>query len=217
MRAIFAHFFSWVFLPLLMPVYGLYLTLFLESQQKVLRELGMYELPVDLKWQLFYIFTIFSALLPGISFVALHKKNIITTIDMENQRERNIPLLVMFAHCLVLFAIFLYKAPDNVLPKYFYALPLSGGIVTACFMYINRWIKISMHAGGTGILVGYLIAFILEHNLFPFWLLIAAVAASGLTISSRLYLNKHRPIEVYTGWSLALLITFLCNFFYPVG
>ena len=141
MRAIFAHFFSWVFLPLLMPVYGLYLTLFLESQQKVLRELGMYELPVDLKWQLFYIFTIFSALLPGISFVALHKKNIITTIDMENQRERNIPLLVMFAHCLVLFAIFLYKAPDNVLPKYFYALPLSGGIVTACFMYINRWIK----------------------------------------------------------------------------
>ncbi len=82
MRAIFAHFFSWVFLPLLMPVYGLYLTLFLESQQKVLRELGMFELPVDLKWQLFYIFTIFSALLPGISCVALHKKKSITPIDM---------------------------------------------------------------------------------------------------------------------------------------
>ena len=217
MRAIFAHFFSWVFLPLLMPVYGLYFTLFLQSQQKVLNELGMFDLPHELKWQLFTIFTIFSALLPGLSFVALHKKNIISTIDMENQRERNIPLLVMFAYCIVLFGLFIYKAPNNVLPKYFYALPLSGAIVTASFMFINRWIKISMHAGGTGILVGYFIAFILEHNLFPFWLLIAAVAASGLTISSRLYLNKHRPIEVYCGWSLALLITFLCNFFYPVG
>jgi len=217
MRAIFAHFFSWVFLPLLMPVYGLYLTLFTESQQKVIDELGMYDLPESLKWQLFIIFSIFSALLPGISFVALHKKQIITTIDMENQRERNIPLLVMFSYCMVLFTIFLIKAPNNILPKYFYALPLSGALVTASFMYINRWIKISMHAGGTGILVGYFIAFIAAHNLFPFWFLIAAVIASGLTISSRLYLNKHRPIEVYTGWSLALLITFICNYFYPAG
>jgi hypothetical protein len=45
----------------------------------------MFELPVDLKWQLFYIFTIFSALLPGISFVALHKKKIISTILITNR------------------------------------------------------------------------------------------------------------------------------------
>jgi len=217
MRAIFAHIISWVFLPLLMPVYGLYLTLFIVSQQKVLNELGMFDLPENLKWQLFYIFAIFSALLPGISFVALHKLKIISTIDMENQRERNIPLLVMFSYCMVLFTIFLIKAPDNILPKYFYALPLSGALVTASFMYINRWIKISMHAGGAGILVGYLITFLLEHNLFPFWLLIAAVFASGLTISARLYLNKHSPIEVYCGWTLALIVTLMCNYFYPVG
>jgi len=118
---------------------------------------------------------------------------------------------------MVLFTIFLIKAPDNILPKYFYALPLSGALVTASFMYINRWIKISMHAGGAGILVGYLITFLLEHNLFPFWLLIAAVFASGLTISARLYLNKHSPIEVYCGWTLALIVTLMCNLFYPVG
>jgi membrane-associated phospholipid phosphatase len=134
---------------------------------------------------------------------------------MENQRERNIPLMIMFAYCLVLYLMFVFKAPNNILPKYFYALPLSGAVVTGSFMVINRWIKISMHAGGAGILVGYLIAFAKHQAQFEFWIILAAVLASGVTIASRLYLNKHRPIEVYTGWSLAVLITFLCNDLYP--
>ena len=171
----------------------------------------MYLLNPELKKQLLYLFFIFSALAPGISFFALHKRQIITTIDMENQRERNIPLMIMFAYCLVLYLMFVFKAPNNVLPKYFYALPLSGAIVTGSFMFINRWIKISMHAGGAGILVGYLLAFAKAQAQFEFWIILAAILASGVTIASRLYLNKHRPIEVYTGWSLAVFITFLCT------
>jgi hypothetical protein len=154
-------------------------------------------------------------LAPGISFFALHKRKIITTIDMENQKERNIPLVIMFAYCLILFLMFIFKAPNHVLPKYFYALPLSGAIVTGSFMFINRWIKISMHAGGSGILVGYLVAFAKQQAQFEFWIIIFAILASGVTIASRLYLNKHRPIEVYTGWLLATLITFLSVNYYP--
>ena len=37
---------------------------------------------------------------------------------------------------------------------------------------------------------------------------------SGLTIAARLYLNKHRPVEVYTGWTLAVLITFFTHYIY---
>jgi membrane-associated phospholipid phosphatase len=215
MKSILSHFFSWIFLPLLMPTYGLLLTLYIPSQQIQLDKDALYLLNPELKKQLLYLFFTFSALAPGISFFALHKRQIITTIDMENQKERNIPLFIMFAYCLVLYLMFVFKAPNNVLPKYFYALPLSGALVTGSFMLINRWIKISMHAGGAGILVGYLLAFAKQQTQFEFWIIITAILASGVTIASRLYLNKHRPIEVYTGWILATFITYLCIHFYP--
>ena len=215
MKSILSHFFSWIFLPLLMPTYGLLLTLYIPSQQIQLDKDALYLLNPELKKQLLYLFFTFSALAPGISFFALHKRQIITTIDMENQKERNIPLLIMFAYCLVLYLMFVFKAPNNVLPKYFYALPLSGALVTGSFMLINRWIKISMHAGGAGILVGYLLAFAKQQAQFEFWIIITAVLASGVTIASRRYLTKPRPIEVYTGWILATFITYLCIHFYP--
>jgi hypothetical protein len=167
-----------------------------------------------MKTRLVLLFFLFSAVAPGLSFLALHQKKVISTIDIENQRERNIPLLVMMAYSLVLFLLFFVKAPDAALPIAFYALPLSGFIVTSVFMGINRWIKISLHAGGAGILVGFLFAFYLEQQTFASWILPMAVIASGLTISARLFLNKHRPIEVYTGWTLAVLITFFTHYFY---
>ena len=210
-----SHILSWVFLPLLMPVYGLLISLYWEAEAIRSSASTMYNLPSVIKSQLFWMFFIFSCAAPGISFVMLHQRKIISTIDMENARERNVPLLIMFAYCIILFLLFLYKAPNNLLPKYFYALPLSGALVTALFMFINRWIKISMHAGGGGILCGYLISFFLVHTNAPLLLISLAFLASGLTISARLFLNKHLPIEVYSGWLLAFATTFFCNWFYP--
>ncbi len=212
-----AHIFSWLFLPLLMPFYGLFLSLFLPSQELSLSGNGMYQIPTEIKVQLLLIFFLFSAFAPGISFFTLHKRKIISTIDIENSKERNIPLLIMFAYCIILFILFIYKAPNNILPKYFYALPLAGAIVTAVFMIINRWIKISLHAGGAGILVGYLFTFYMGNSNFPLFVMILAIIASGLTLFARLYLNRHNAIEVYSGWLLALVITIFSIYYYPIS
>jgi membrane-associated phospholipid phosphatase len=120
----------------------------------------------------------------------------------------------MMAYSLVLFLLFFIKAPDGIIPVGFYALPLSGFILTAVFMGINRWIKISLHAGGAGILVGYLLAYFVEQQQFELWILPVAIIASGLTIAARLYLDKHRPIEVYSGWVLGVFLTFFTHYFY---
>jgi hypothetical protein len=214
MKRILAHFFSWIFLPLFMPTYGILLTMYVTSIPKDFSHASMFFMAPEMKTRLLLLFFLFSAAAPGLSFLALHQKKVISTIDIENQRERNIPLLVMMAYSLVLFLLFFVKAPESVLPIAFYALPLSGLLVTSSFMAINKWIKISLHAGGAGILVGFLFAFYLEQQQFNPWILPAAIFASGLTISSRLYLNKHRPIEVYTGWILAVIITFCTHVIY---
>lgn len=213
-----SHILSWVFLPLFMPVYGLLIAMYVPSNQDYLfNDDSLYFLTDPAKTAILYMFIIFSVIAPGLSFVILHKRNIISTIDMENQRERNIPMFLMLAYCLVLYFLFILKAQDNILPKYIYALPLSGVFVTVVFTFINKWIKISLHAGGAGILTGFIFCYSFEQIEFRFWTLLFVILASGLTISARLFLNKHTQTEVYTGWGLAVLMTFLVNFLYPMG
>lgn len=200
-----------------MPIYGLILAMYIPSEPKITYYFeSLYYFPSEAKSAILYMFFIFSALAPGLSFYLLRKRNVISTIDMENQQERNIPMFIMLAYCLLLYLLFKFKFQDGQLPKYIYALPLAGVFVTVIFTFINRWIKISLHGGGAGILTGFLFAYALDQLYFNFTMLIFAVIASGLTIAARLYLNKHTPREVYTGWSLAVLITFLVNYLYPV-
>jgi len=215
---LFSEIISWIFLPLFMPVYGLMLAMYVPSNEDyILNEDSLYFLTDVAKQAILYMFFIFSVLAPGLSFLLLLKKKIITTIDMENQRERNIPMILMLSYCLVLYFLFIIKAQNNVLPKYVYALPLSGVFVTVTYTFINRWIKISLHAGGAGILTGFLLAYASAQVEFEYWILIAAILASGITLTARLYLKKHTQFEVYTGWSLAVLLTFLVNTLYPIS
>lgn len=213
---ILAEVLSWVFLPLLMPVYGLLIAMYVPSNQDYFfNEGSLFFLQTRAKVVILAMFLLFSVIAPGLSFVILKRRNIITTIDMESQRERSIPMFIMLSYCLFLYILFVVKFQDIVLPKYIYALPLSGVFVTVTYTYINRWIKISLHAGGAGILTGFLFAYAVDQMEFQFWILIFAIIASGLTISARLFLKKHTQKEVYTGWIFAVLMTFLVNYFYP--
>ena len=213
-----SHLLSWVFLPLFMPLFGLLIAMYVPSSpESLVSNDSLYLMVEQNKWVVLFMFFVFSTVAPGLSFVILRALNVITTIDMESKRERLIPMLIMLAYCLLLYFLFLVKAHNNILPKYVYALPLAGVFVTASFTLINRWLKISLHAGGAGILSGFIFAYSIEQAEFQFWTIIFVILASGLTIMARLFLRKHTPTEVYAGWSLAVMITFLINFYYPIG
>jgi len=202
-----SHFFSWVFLPLLMPSYGILISLFVPAYSTDLEMTSLYFAPLESKWALFTIFFLFSVVAPGVSFVLLHRFKVISTIDIERQGERSLPLVIMLVYSLVLFFLLVYKAGEGTLPRYFYALPLSGVAVTSIFLLINRWIKISLHGAGAGILLGFLIVFTRAQDHFSLVWVLSALLAAGLTMAARLYLRKHTPLEVYTGFMLALLLT----------
>ncbi|MES2800333.1 MAG: phosphatase PAP2 family protein [Bacteroidota bacterium] len=213
---IFSHIASWVFLPLFMPVYGLLLAMYVPNlQDYALNKDSLFFLNENVKISILVLFFAFGCVAPGLSFLVLHKRNIITTIDMEDKSQRKIPLLIMLAYCLILYAVFVLKFPGYVFPKFIYGVPLSGAIVTGVSLFITRWMKISLHAGGAGILTGFIFAYTYNMVLFPFWIVIAPIVASGLVITARLYLNRHTPREVYLGWSLAVLITFSTNQLVP--
>ncbi|MEN9291375.1 MAG: hypothetical protein RLZZ357_1219 [Bacteroidota bacterium] len=204
---ILSHLFSWVFLPLFMPTYGILITLFVPAISTHYAMTSLYFAPLPTKWALFTIFFMFSVVAPGVSFILLHRFKVISTIDIERQGERGLPLIIMLIYSLVLFFLLAYKAGNNTLPSYYYALPLSGVAITSLFLLINRWIKISLHAAGAGILVGFLAVYTSAQSDFSAGWLLGSIIAAGLTMSARLYLKKHKPIEVYSGFVLATLIT----------
>jgi membrane-associated phospholipid phosphatase len=196
------NFISWLFLPLFIPIIALALTMYIPSEEKNLSHPSLYLLDEDFKDQIIFLFFVFGTLAPGISFLLMFRRKLISTLEMDNRTERTVPLLIVFSYCLILFLLFFVKAPDGVLPIYIYAIPLSGAILSLVFLLINNWTKISLHAAGGGMITGYLLI------LFCFLI-------SGLIMSARLALNKHTPFQVYLGWILAFVITFYCNFYYP--
>jgi len=213
MRVI-AEVISWVFVPLLMPIYALLLTLFVPANQDFLINADcLYFLPIQWKWLLLYMFFIFSVAAPGISFYILYRRKLIHSIEMETARERNIPIVIMFLYCTVLF-VMLHVSNSVILSKFIYALPLSGMIVTALFFFLNRWKKVSIHTASAGILTGFLLAYILLHEDYRLWVFIVSILISGVVMSARRYLMKHTFLELIIGWITGVFITFIVNFLY---
>lgn len=206
---------SWVFLPLFLPVYALALVLFVPSYQGDYFSMDcMYSIAPAGKWGLMYLFAIFCTVAPGASYIALFRTKIISTIEIDDRRERSIPILIMFGYCLALYFVLMYQLGPDLVSKFVFALPLSGAAVTGTFVLLNRWRKVSIHAGAAGIGTGFILAYILLHTEYELWMLTAMIVVSGAVMSARLYLGKHTMIEILVGWFTGTLLTFAINYFY---
>ena len=206
---------SWLFLPFLTPLYGLLITLYLPVEELTVEAKSMYLLSPQIKRVIFGIFFIFVALAPSISFYTLYRKKLISSIELDEKSERNAPLFIMFAYSVVLFTLFWYKDPEHLLPSYVNSLALTGAVVAFVFVWVNNWTKISLHAAGAGILVGYLIAFSANHVQTPVGPVLISVLLSGIIMSSRFVLKKHTLLQLNLGWFLSAGISFFLNYFYP--
>ena len=208
---------SWIFMPLLMPIYALLLVMFVPSNIDFIQnDQCMYAMDMQFKKAFLYMFIIFCVLAPGISFLLLKRSGIIGSIEMEERKERFVPIAVMFVYCLVLFFYLTYLIHSNrlLVPKFLLTLPLSGAAITASFLLLNRWRKISIHAASSGIIVGFVLAYILQQNEYHLWVFTITLLISGMVMSARLYLQKHTLSEVLIGWFFGTFITFAINFWY---
>ena len=211
-----SHIISWVFMPLLMPIYALLLVMFVPSNQDYyFNQDSLYLMAISNKLALLKIFLIFSVVAPGVSFLLLYYSKNISSLQMETTKERAVPIIIMLIYCLMLYMFILYNIKVNhaAIPKYFYTLPLSGVFVTLIYFFLNRREKVSIHAGAAGILTGFILAFILQHVEYELWMLMAAIIVSGLVMTARLFLEKHTMREIIIGWSTGVVVTFGLNYF----
>jgi hypothetical protein len=204
---------SWLFMPLLIPTYCLLLTLFTVSFDGFISGSGsLWSLPNEIKWALLNLFLIFTLIAPGISLLVLRNRKMISSIEIHDRTQRFFPILLMFFYSIALFLLLFLKTKDTSIPHFIFTFPLAGALVSIALFAANYILKISLHAAGCGIMFGFILAYVAQQQYFEFWVLLIASIVSGLTISSRLYLQKHSFEEVIHGWLLGACITFTINF-----
>jgi membrane-associated phospholipid phosphatase len=169
----------------------------------------IYLLDSRLKLALLGIFFLFSFLAPAISLVILKRNNKISNLEIDNRSERSIPILITAIYSAVLAWFLIAKTPEGILPPAIYLLPAGGTVAILLVLLITRFDKISLHALGVGMLMGFLIAYFQTQAQFQLGILFLSTIVSGVVMSARLFLGKHNLRQCLMGYFLGMLVIYL--------
>lgn len=217
---------TWVFFPLLMPIYGLLIGMYLpsESESAMQSQKSLYHLneltttsgdAFDVKMYILLIYIILTVLAPGFSLLLFKRQRRISSLELDIREERGFPIAVTIIYCAMLGIFIWYQVPRELVPGVIFSLPWAGVLASSIAGLINRYEKISLHSMGAGMLFGFLVAYFSTQIVFNFDVLILVVLIGGLIMSARIYLEKHTLRECVSGYILGFLVVFLVLTFFP--
>lgn len=200
---------SWVFMPLLMPIYTLLILFNLEaiSVTAISMKDNLYFSTFAFKWIVFSVFFILVVAAPGLSLIMMRRRNKITSVELDNKDERYFPILITGFYSLLLFLI-LYKQ----LPPIYFSFIIHGiailGVVSSLFaLLISKFTKISLHALGASLMAGTLIYYYSFFYVPNLLVLMGAILLGGIIMFARLRLEKHTLRQVIAGYILGLVVS----------
>lgn len=190
---------SYIFHPLLTATYGCLLVFFGMKG-------SIYYVFTPLKLKLVITLTVFAFtfLLPALNMLILYRLNYISSLKLENRRERIFPL-IMTAVCY--FGLY-YMIYDLAVWPAIKLFILGGGLCILSAAVIHVWWQISAHMIGIGGLIGILLGLGWVLQMPVFGALSFCLLLSGLIGFSRLFLNSHTPQQVYGGFIFGCLLQF---------
>lgn len=195
---LFSNIISGMFHPLLMVTYGIVLALSFTY-------LAIY--PPAMKLLLTGGAFLSTAIIPGVFIFMMVKNGAASDMELSNKHERVVPYLIFITSVMVC-AFYMYKM---MLPFWFISLLLGTCIALIIALLINFFWKISAHAIGIGGLLGGIMGVARIHLINPYWAFIIVIILAGLIGTARLFLRKHTPMQVYAGFCLGFICTFVAS------
>lgn len=197
-----ANILSWVFVPLIMPVYGILLIFSLSF----------------LAWAPIHTKVVFSLVVFGANFVVpmllvllLKKMGVIDDVGLNGRKERLIPYIITVV-CMAGTGIFLYFKGAPLWVAMFYVGGALAGLINLVVNF--RW-KISAHAAGIAGIVAMLIQIMKEGSPAAgmTWWIVGAILMAGALGSARIWLGRHTLLQVLAGsavgfmsvWTLSMI------------
>lgn len=199
MLRIFALVITVVFQPLLMPalVYGLMLFAVPEATS----------IPEDFKLRIFYLVVLSTLLIPMVTIIGLRLSGMVKSLHMPTIKERTVPFIITSIY-FVMTTYFLFQKSDldEILWKGMAVISISVLVLSV----ISFFWKMSAHMTGAGGLLAVILVlgkdFPTFNELYP---VLFGILLCGAIASSRLYLNAHKPLEVYVGFFTGFFICWL--------
>ncbi|MDA3881509.1 MAG: hypothetical protein PF436_14050 [Prolixibacteraceae bacterium] len=195
-----AQFFSFVFNPFLIPTMGFLIVYY---------NMPSVELYTDKVRNILLGIVFVSTFVLPIFFIFLMTVSKRINYNMMHHRERLLPY-IFSAFSILLGAQLLGKLP---VPEIYKMFLLATCLILIILFFITMKWKISGHAAGMGGLVGLLVGVALKYGIEINAYIIASLIISGIVCSTRLYLKKHNPAQVYAGFSISSLFMFSVIYF----
>ena len=189
-----ANIFSVLFHPLLIPLYGL---LIIFSAPTLFGYL-----PVQVKRYIFLIVLINNVLLPLSLLPYFRYRKYISSWEISDRKERVLPMIVTsFFYSVTVYIVIKFH-----IPFFIKSFIITAAILSISTTIINFWWKISIHAVGTGALLALVVILSLRTQAPLTGFLIGVILASGVVLTSRLWLGAHKPAEIWSGYLLGIII-----------
>ncbi|REG91015.1 PA-phosphatase [Algoriphagus antarcticus] len=199
MRRIFSLIISVVLQPLVIPslVFGLALFVVPEATS----------IPDSFKKRLFYLIALSTLVIPMITIFGLRLSGTLKSIHMAELKDRAVPFTVTsIYYILTVYLLYQQRQFDPILWQVLGIITLAIVVLTIVTFF---W-KMSAHMIGMGGLIAAVVVLGLKFPTFkPLYSLLASLVLTGLVGSVRLYLEAHKPIEIYVGLLFGFVLCYV--------
>ncbi|WP_025741078.1 hypothetical protein [Aquimarina pacifica] len=183
---------SYILHPLLMPIVGA--IIYFTTAPRFI--------PDEIIGTKIFGLTILTILIPVVLYFFLKNLGVVTSIHLENVRQRKVPLLLQSLLFVIVIKIIVdvYQYPE----LYFFFLGALFSSLSAIFMSLFK-IKVSLHMIGISAIAMFTIILSIHFEINLTLLIAALLIANGLVATSRLHCRAHNNIELILGFITGLL------------
>lgn len=193
-----AHIFSWILSPILVPTYGVILSLWVTV---------LCVLPLGVRWNVVIMTSLITAFLPALAIFLLYKFKAISDPGLNNRGERYVPYGITCV-CYILATWYLVRIHA---PQWMWMFMVGAATATLVCVTVNVWWKISAHMAALGGLVGLMFRIMTDGlGVVPMWgVTTCGILLLGILGTSRLLLERHTFWQVVAGTAVGFASVYL--------
>jgi len=187
-----SQFISIIFHPLLIPSYTLLI---------IFNSGTFYSFIPFHTQRVFYVLIALTTFVIPISIMPfLLNLKIVSGFMLQERKDRIIPLLI--TSISYFFTLYLLSRLPFHVPEFINNYIFASALLIFITLIISMKWKISAHAIGIGGLLGSIIIFSVAYYANLVYLISLIAIISGLIAYARLYLQEHKPFQIYSGFIL---------------